>query len=368
MKPSFRWLLLLLLYGNTLPAQELIVNGGFEHENICIEYEQTCSPEGWRNTAHLPFGYQRQPIKGFTGEHYLPMVVEDLGVSNFRTYWQTRLRCPLQKNITYKISFYANALGAKFIESNLALYFSPVEVKQMRVWPIKVQSVVSITSHNITEIKKSDWLKVSIEYTAKGDEQFLAVGNFNTDQEMQKHKRPKSQKVIYCVDDLSLTQAGDTVICEPKEEVLEWLSVRLRHTPVNQQPRIVKKTPIAIEQPTPAPTRIDTLVLPDVLFRFDSGSLTPAASYILDTIADRLRNVTYKRIRIEGHTDSLGSDDYNLDLSGKRARSVMQYFIGKGINNRVIGAEGKGEHYPVATNSSDEGRRKNRRVEILVEY
>src|SRR5215212_9795264 len=103
-----RVLILLLFFCNSLFAQELVVNGNFEHENICIEYNQTCSPDGWRNTAYLPFGYQRQPIAGHEGIHYLPMVVEDVGVPNFRTYWQTMLRCSMQKGATYKISFYAS--------------------------------------------------------------------------------------------------------------------------------------------------------------------------------------------------------------------------------------------------------------------
>ena len=362
-------LILLLISSSVLLAQELVVNGNFEHENICIEYNQTCSPDGWRNTAFLPFGYQKQPIAGHEGVHYLPMVVEDVGVSNFRTYWQTVLKCPLVKGTNYKISFYASALGAQFIPSNLGLLFSTAEVGQRRVWPIMIKPSVQVKEQHITRIKKSDWVKVDIDYTATGNEQFLVLGNFLTDDEMTRHRKPKSQKVTYCVDELSVKKTGDSVACEPSQEVQQWLAGRLRHTPNPYEKPIVKKVPAA--PPPAAPItepRIDTLVLQDVLFKFDSGSLTPAASQVLDTIVAKLQRKPYKKIRVEGHTDSLGTDSYNLDLSGRRANSVMQYFIMKGMDTSLIHAEGKGESHPVATNTSDEGRRRNRRVEILVEY
>jgi outer membrane protein OmpA-like peptidoglycan-associated protein len=362
-----RIILLLLLSSNVLLAQELVVNGNFEHENICIEYNQTCSPDAWRNTAYLPFGYQKQPIAGHEGVHYLPMVVEDVGVSNFRTYWQTVLKCPLQKGANYKISFYASSLGAQFIPSNLGLHFSQAEIMQRKVWPIMIKPAVQVRERDVTYIKKSDWVKVEIDYTATGNEQFLVLGNFLPDHEMTRHRKPKSQKVTYCVDELSVKKIGDSTVCEPSTAAQQWLAGRLRHTPNPYEQPIVKKQPPVTPAPVAAP-RIDTLVLQDVLFKFDSGSLTPAASLVLDTIVARLQQRPFKKIRVEGHTDSLGTESYNLDLSGRRANSVMQYFVGKGMDTKLIQAEGKGELRPVATNKSDEGRRRNRRVEILVEY
>ena len=382
--------------GSVAGAQELIINGDFEQENICIEYEQTCSPVAWRNTAHLPFGYQRQPIKGFNGEHYLPMVVEDVGVNNFRTYWQTRLKCALEKGVKYRITFYANALGASFIPENLGLYFSNNEVKQRRVWPIQVNPSVTISQRQVTSIKKSDWVKVELAYTATGDERFLALGNFRTDNEMQRHRRPRSQKVTYCVDGLSVQKAGqvpdavhsanaadgrtggdagNAADCQPSDEVRAWVEVRLRHTPgMNDESLVRRPAPVELVEKDTTVTvarevkRIDTLVLEDVLFKFDSGSLTLAAEQVLDTIVNKLRRFPYKSIRVEGHTDSLGTDTYNLDLSSRRARSVMQYFLLKGINTNVITSEGKGEQFPVTTNKTAQGRQRNRRVEILLEY
>jgi outer membrane protein OmpA-like peptidoglycan-associated protein len=295
--------------------------------------------------------------------------VEDVGVLNFRTYWQTVLKCPMQKGATYKISFYASGLGAQFIPSNLGMFFSPIEIDQRKVWPIMLKPSVQLKEKDVTSFKKSDWVKVDVDYVANGNEQFLVLGNFFADDDMIRHRRPRMQKVTYCVDELSIKKSGDSVACEPAYKVQEWLAGRLRHTPPSSTAPLVKNTPPVVTRPEPVKQpHIDTLVLQDVLFKFDSGSLTPAASQVLDTIVARLQQRPYKKIRVEGHTDSLGTDAYNMDLSGRRANSVMQYFIKKGMDTTLIEAEGKGESRPVATNRSDEGRRRNRRVEILVEY
>jgi outer membrane protein OmpA-like peptidoglycan-associated protein len=292
--------------------------------------------------------------------------VEDKGVLNFRIYWFTRLLCPLQKGAVYNITFYAGAIGSKFIPSNLGMYFSPTEVRQVRVQPLRQQPSIEFTEKNVTRIKGSEWLKVTAQYTATGDERYLVIGNFRMDADMVRHRKPNRQKVTYCVDDLSVKRQGDSTTCEPNAEVAAWLAYRIRHTPGLYQPPVVKKDTVvpAIKQPV----RIDTLVLQDVLFKFDSGNLTSAASKVLDTIVLRLKKAPYKAIRIEGHTDSLGTEAYNIDLSTRRANAVLHYLTAKGLDAKDFSAIGKGELRPVATNSTDAGRRRNRRVEILIEY
>jgi len=69
---------------------------------------------------------------------------------------------------------------------------------------------------------------------------------------------------------------------------------------------------------------------------------------------------------IEGHADNIGSDEYNLELSSRRANSVKDYFIQKGISPGRLSSYGYGKSMPVAANETEEGRAKNRRVEILI--
>ncbi len=109
--------------------------------------------------------------------------------------------------------------------------------------------------------------------------------------------------------------------------------------------------------------------LSDVLFDFDQSTLKPGAKEKLAKLAGILLAYpgTY-RIEIEGHTDAVGSDEYNFKLSEARAGAVRDYITQAGIvPDRIVAARGLGKTRPVATNDTPEGRQMNRRVEIVIE-
>ena len=102
-----------------------------------------------------------------------------------------------------------------------------------------------------------------------------------------------------------------------------------------------------------------------LLFDFDSDKVLPAAQTNLDNLAASLQKYKDSDLMIVGHTDSKGTDSYNQDLSVRRARSAAGYLRSHGVT-RNIQALGRGETEPVATNDTDDGRQKNRRVEIAI--
>ncbi|WP_251978027.1 OmpA family protein [Salinicola avicenniae] len=108
----------------------------------------------------------------------------------------------------------------------------------------------------------------------------------------------------------------------------------------------------------------EDLVLRDVNFEFDSATLTSTAESILDDISEKLNANDTLRIRLEGHTDSVGPAAYNKELSQRRADSVKDYLVEKGFNADNITTIGYGEEQPVASNETAEGRAENRRVEL----
>ncbi|WP_110687407.1 OmpA family protein [Salinicola aestuarinus] len=108
----------------------------------------------------------------------------------------------------------------------------------------------------------------------------------------------------------------------------------------------------------------EDLVLRDVNFEFDSAQLTSSAESILDSVSSKLMSNDQLRIRLEGHTDSIGSASYNKDLSQRRADSVKAYLVNKGFNGDNITTIGYGEEQPIATNDTAAGRAENRRVEL----
>jgi outer membrane protein OmpA-like peptidoglycan-associated protein len=104
----------------------------------------------------------------------------------------------------------------------------------------------------------------------------------------------------------------------------------------------------------------------DVLFRSGSVELLPAARERLAKVSGIVLAYPSLHVSIEGHTDSVGSDEYNQDLSERRAQSVRDYFVRGGIAEGAVDARGFGKAEPVASNETSEGRQQNRRVELVL--
>jgi len=104
----------------------------------------------------------------------------------------------------------------------------------------------------------------------------------------------------------------------------------------------------------------------DALFDFDKSALKPAAITSLDNLVGQIKSLALEVIIATGHTDSVGTDAYNQKLSVRRADAVKKHLVSKGIAANRIQIEGKGESQPVADNKTDDGRAKNRRVQIEV--
>ena len=107
------------------------------------------------------------------------------------------------------------------------------------------------------------------------------------------------------------------------------------------------------------------LTLGNVLFDTAKETLKPGADLILDRLAKFLQGSPGTKIIVEGHTDSRGSDEYNQELSRRRAQSVTEGLESRGVSADRIQPVGRGKRYPVASNDTPEGRQQNRRVEIV---
>ncbi len=109
------------------------------------------------------------------------------------------------------------------------------------------------------------------------------------------------------------------------------------------------------------------LVMPsDITFDVDRADIKPRFYRTLNAVATVLNGFPETDVLIAGHTDSTGSEEYNQRLSERRAAAVMHYLVSQGVDARRIDARGFGERYPVADNSTPEGRALNRRVEIRI--
>lgn len=104
----------------------------------------------------------------------------------------------------------------------------------------------------------------------------------------------------------------------------------------------------------------------DVTFDTNSTVVRPGLQSEINRVAGVLNQYPSTLVRVEGHTDSVGSNEYNMDLSNRRANAVKTLLVQRGIAENRIDAVGYGETMPVATNDTEAGRQKNRRVEIKI--
>jgi len=108
------------------------------------------------------------------------------------------------------------------------------------------------------------------------------------------------------------------------------------------------------------------VTLGDVLFETGKAELKGGAAVNLAKLSAFLNQHPDRTVTIEGHTDSVGSDEYNQGLSQRRANSVQQFLVAQGIAASRLTAVGKGENFPVAGNDDNAGRQMNRRVEVII--
>ncbi|MEM9189792.1 MAG: OmpA family protein [Myxococcota bacterium] len=121
------------------------------------------------------------------------------------------------------------------------------------------------------------------------------------------------------------------------------------------------------EQATITVTDRRILISERIYFDFDLDTIRPVSQPLLDQVAQVVNRLgRTRRIRVEGYTDNEGEDSYNTDLSYRRARSVVQYLVSRGVPRNRLEFEGYGEANPVAPNDSPEGRALNRRVEFTI--
>ncbi len=129
--------------------------------------------------------------------------------------------------------------------------------------------------------------------------------------------------------------------------------------------------PKVVELPPPVEVEVvaeeKIVITQKIHFEFDKATIRPVSYPILDDVAHLLQiNPQIKKVRVEGHTDWIGSDAYNQKLSERRAQSVRNYLIQKGIAPARLIAVGYGERRPIADNNTTKGRARNRRTEFTV--
>jgi OOP family OmpA-OmpF porin len=130
-------------------------------------------------------------------------------------------------------------------------------------------------------------------------------------------------------------------------------------------PKAAPPAPPPPPPPAPAaPVSEKVTYAADAFFDFDKSVLKPEGKAKLDDLVGKMAGMNLEVIIAVGHTDWIGTEEYNQKLSVRRSNAVKDYLVSKGVEKNRIYTEGKGEKEPIASNKTAEGRAKNRRVEI----
>lgn len=344
-------------------SQNLIANGSFEDANTCTESNAECAPEAWKTTSPflLVYGGQSNKSVAFT--------VFNTSVPNTRKYLQIKLLCPLVKDKLYRFSL--KLLPGSIQVESIGALFSDSIIFYDRDALINIKPTIDLSSQivKIPKRKKDEWNQFVVEYRASGFEKYLIIGNFQTDSQQKRtfSTKPKDyNNYTYAIDDIELVPIDKIDPCPDYEKVRDKLySLNDRH-PLKRYNLFGDDEPQSIEIVKKPDT--DTIRLGNVLFEFDSFKIDSIGKKTIDLLFDKISQDNINYIKIHGHTDSIGNKDYNMGLSYNRANAISEILSAHGLSSYITEIKGFGDSHPIDNNSSEDGRKRNRRVEVIITY
>ena len=334
-----------------------LVEGWYQPTAGSADYYNRCSTKEC-GVPQNKLGYQ-QP---HSGEGYCGIYCSK---NEYREYLQTELREPLREGCRYRVSFHAclsenstvavSSIGALFTSDRISDTSRCILMRKThRSMGSLVNQIISTfyTPQVVSDHILSDtvnWMEIRGEFTAEGGESFLTIGNFfdvaHSDTTEYDWLTQMLTGSYYYIDDVSVTMVAEAPI------QLQITSQTIEQS--NQQN--INKLSVG-----------STLVLHDIYFQFDRSVILQQSYKELTKLLELMQDNPKLRIEIGGHTDDKGSVEYNRRLSESRAKAVADYLISKGVDSKRLTYRGYGKSKPIEDNSTDEGRARNRRVEIKV--
>jgi len=369
MKISF--LLYFLLLHAAAFTQELIANGSFEDPNTCTEFIKECAPEAWISSSLINNYYFEDIRHAPDGVHFCAVITGNVieRRRDYHSFLYSRLLCGLRKGNHYRLSFKAWSKHAAF--DSLGVYFSAGDfLYDKRTYKqIVPDLLLRDSAGSMADPEK--WRQISFDYTATGQENYIVLGNFKRQPFFFGGPDNPDGSFYIFIDKVSMRPLDPhELICKladsmkaaiydenDRHNLLEKRRALYRNEP---PPPVVRARPTIVQH-------VDTLLIPDVLFATGSSKLTKSSHKVLDSFCVALMSRLSDSLVIEGHTDSVGSLQYNSRLSADRAAAVEQYLRIKTLSKMPkVFTRYHAFLRPVASNATPEGRTRNRRVELFL--
>lgn len=337
-----------------LPSKNLVPNGSFENYRKKSTDIRRAIP--WRSIESVD--YYQSPLKNDTtpergasdGECYAGFRFR----KKYKEFAQVRLVEPLKRGALYhfsmqiRLAFWSNAsirsFGALFTKGG---YRSQGDA-------VKANMVDSVCETGGLA-NNYRWITISGTYKADGGEKFLTIGNFapRIKKELVRIDitRFGAREAFYFVDNIQLERI------HLKEEEVEVVIVG----PIFQTQNPLDSGSVFKEEVLPG----ERFSLPSIIFQSGRYYLLPESYPVLNQLAAYLMKHPEVSLKINGHSDNAGLSYKNQKMSELRAREVFEYLIRRGVQNKMY-YKGFGSVFPIADNSTEEGRIRNRRVEFEI--
>jgi OOP family OmpA-OmpF porin len=342
-------------------SQNLVLNGGFESYTTCPgsycrdprefripdwstagsgtpDHFHVCSigeagvPHKWAGVSHAQEGVAYAGI--FAWMNY---------AIDYREYLQGKLQTPLIQDSTYIVSFYYKLSSySMYAVDRLGLMMTDTLVKVNHDRVLKQNPTHEFIKPEVLTKETGLWEKASFQYKAKGGEKYVVIGNF-TDRDSCRYYQIRFARIQEEMLKFSAYYYIDNVSVE---------SLYGPQAPIDDFSTDI----IVVDKP---------YILKNVHFLFDKYKLQPTSFEELNRLVEYLKKNPHLHIHVGGHTDDVGGEKYNQQLSEQRAKTVKQYLTQQGISEGRIIAKGFGESNPLIPESSEAARSINRRVEIL---
>lgn len=333
-------------------SYKCIVNlGGFNHSVMdwstpnkgTTDFFDSCSDDmGIKNYN----GFQKPK----TGTSYAGMYLYT--DKNYREYVQGQVSKTLEKGKSYRMKFYLSLAD----KSSFALKDIQVLITEEQLKPCyasnNCEKVIKPSKSTQGNFKlygntdpiyfsdKESWIEYTFEFTAEGYETYFSIGNFERNPKTEKQKVLSDSPYFfsyYYIDDVSIEAIQEDSMVEEEE---------------------IPKEPLIKTN--------EVYTFKNVLFDFDKAELLEVSKAELNELLKHLNSNPNRNVEIYGHTDNIGLDSRNKELSQQRAKAVADYLISQGLNESRVQSFGFGSSKPISDNSTEESRQQNRRVEFKI--
>jgi len=364
---------------NSNAQTNLLLNGGFDDVNVCTEYKAECGVEGWFYLRDVKVQMlTADSVSQLTGSNSIAILYNWIGYTAFTPVFGTLLPCNLQAGKSYTLKGLMNVTLNPKLNFKAGVCFGEWFYVPRRPFVASMQpdSILSITP-----IANTKFVEFDYHFTANGRERYLTFGSYiHKDSLAGKTPLTGTQTVTMILDRFSLTPD------DPKETLCDAYSsnkdiiyqYNFRHKEMDYslygkgqlaiEPEFndssITREQVVVIQPA---IKTDTLRLGDVLFDFNKAVLKPTALKILREYFTPVRLSQIDSLYIDGHTDSIGTDSRNIELSGQRSEAVRNWLLQNGLSaSTPLSVHPYGRNRPVASNQTPEGRAQNRRVELIL--